>query len=196
MTKWVVPARGRSVSGARQRGVVPGRSAGGGLWHGTRRVDQRGAAREIVPVKQPLGHVDEIGIGHVEAAVGEGVLGGLEEEMAGFGGVAQGGEVEAGELAEDLAHGEGSGRGRTHAADLEAAIVEADGRALDHLVGGEIGEGEQAGIGLGAHRGDDVAGDGALVERCAAVFGDQAQGAGQLGIGQRRALGQRRPGRV
>ena len=104
---------------------------------------------------------------------------------------AEGGEVEALEQAEDLPDGERARAGRPHAADPPGAVLDADRRALLDLVIVEVLEGHHAGVGLGAHRGDDVAGDGALVERRGAFGGDQPQGAGEVRVAQGLALGLR-----
>ncbi len=154
------------------------RRAGAGLAHGPVAADQPGARPQIIGVDQSgRRHRDEIGVGHVHAAVGIGEAGRLDEQMlrrqaAGL----QRRHVKGFQQAEDHADRKPAGTGRPHAADPVGAIVDADRRPFLRLVGREVRLAQQAWIvRRPAHRRHDVGGDRAAVEGVRAAGRDGAQ---------------------
>ncbi|MNV44919.1 hypothetical protein D3C71_1366970 [compost metagenome] len=69
------------------------------------------------------------------------------------------------QLAQHLQHGDGAAAGRRHAAQLVAAIGATDRVARLGAVIGQVRQAQVAGRGMPVHRGHDVAGDVALIER-------------------------------
>jgi hypothetical protein len=146
-------------------------------------VDQLGAHGQIDRVDQPGGrHRHEIGIGHIERAVGEGQPAGLGKQMDRIDRQRRlSGQPEMLQQAEDLKYGQTAGTRRAGAAHPVFAIGTADWLAHRDAVTRQIAFGQSAGIvGDLMHRPDHVPGDRAVVEGVGALIGNGAQ---HLGIG-------------
>ena len=181
----------RLVIGPVQR-VIEVRLARGDLGQRVIAGEQFRPVSQIDGVGEALGgHRDEIAVGHVAAAVGEGEAGGVADQPPGLRAVRTG-QVVVLQHPEDLPHGERAGGRRAHAADLMRAVTDADGRAFAHLVERQIDLAEHAGVaGCLLHHACDVGGDGAGIEGRCPLPRQAPQRVGVGGVGQRRALGQR-----
>ncbi|MCY1214229.1 hypothetical protein D9M72_260370 [compost metagenome] len=163
--------------------------------HAAVRADQRAPRAQVGGIQQGAHrHRHESRVGHVEVAVGErqpAGLGKIMHRLHAARRIAADGELL--EFAQHLQHGDGAAAGRAHAAKPVAAVAAADGRTFLGAVGGQVGQAQVAGHGVAMHRGDDVPGDAALVERVRAAFRHRAQGAREFRVLQHVA---NRPGRA
>jgi len=162
-------------------GVAPGRVARLRFVHRPAAVDHLGAKHQVMRVEQTRDrHPHEVGIGHVEAAVGVGEARGFDEMVGEVGARAHARQVDMLEDAENLADGEAARGGWTHAAHIAAAIAGADGIAQLDLIAGEVGLGHDAGVDLGSGHGlDDGPGELAPIEGFRALLRDKPQGLGE-----------------
>ena len=94
------------------------------------------------------------------------------------------------EYPEHLSDGDATRRRRRKAAHAPLLVVGADGFALFHLIGGEVGDCEAAGVCVSAHRFDDVGGNVAGIKRIR-IGSDGAQRRSECGISHRSAHGLR-----
>ena len=167
-----------------------------------RHADELRALGEVVAVEQARQrHADEVGVGHVLAAVRVGETVGLGDEVHRVDGVRSHRlHVEALEHRRaSSARSSSPDEGMPMPQIVRPRYVAAHGLALLGLVRGEVAGGEEPGVGrVRAHLGDDVVGDGAAVERVGAAGGDRAERGGELGVLDDRAdrlAAYRRPGR-
>ena len=137
---------------------------------------------EISAVEKPRGgNVHEIRVAEEFSAVAEGAAHDFDEEVVFRGGVgAELGDVKGLEHAEHLQQGDAARAGRGHGDDLVAAVVAAQGRALDGGITFEVGEGDVAAV--FGHGVGDEAGGFAFVKFARAVFLEAGEGGGELGL--------------
>ncbi len=175
------------------RRFLPRRSAGLGPFDHRFRVDQPRPRREVIRIEQPLRHVHEILVRHVEVAVGEGEFGGFDEQVLRLCARPERRKAEGFEHAEDLPDRQPPRTRRPHPADLECAVIHADRRSLDHLVKREIVECHLPGVDLGRDRGDDIPRDRAVVEGCGPVLGDHPECAREVRVLEEASRSERLP---
>ena len=142
-------------------------------------------------------HVEEVGVGEERVAVGEGKARSLQEQVKRARSI---GVVEIRITLEDverLAHRRAAARWRAHAPDVEPAVADPRGPALESLVALDVLRGHQAGPpgvvcirrrrrvlrGVG-HRPGELA----AVEAARSAVGDQAVGAREVAVDKRVAL--------
>ena len=161
-------------------------------------VDQRAALIEIGAVEQARhGRGDEIRIGEIAVAVGEGEALGLDDAMHRFDRHRHLAEIEGLDQPEHLADGDGARGGRRRAANVKAAIEHADGLAqLGAIVGEILGSELARPSRIVLHGGGDVASDWASVEGGRSVASDDFERRGEGGARQPVALGPRLAGGI
>ena len=170
------------VGGGEVGGVaVAGRLAGMDGREDAVEPDELGALLGVVLGVEPVdGDLGEVRIGVVAGAVFVGEALGFDLDVEGVGGLeAHAAQVEVLEDVEHLQGGEALGVGG-HGVDVDAAIVGDEGLDPLGVLVAEVVGGEPAADALEV--GVDGLGDGAVVEGVAAAFGDEAIGAGEVGI--------------
>ncbi len=140
-----------------------------------------GALLCVVFGVEPLdGDFGEVRVGVVAGAVFVGETLGFDLDVEGFGGLeAHAAEVEVFGDVEELEGGEALGVGG-HGVDVDAAVVGDDGVEPLGVLGAEVVDGDPSADALEV--GFDGFGDGAVVVGVAAAFGDEAIGAGEVGV--------------
>ena len=185
-----------------QAGLAAAGVAGLGCLHALC-TDELGATGEVAGVEQAhpaaAGGLHEVGVGHIEGAVGKGQACrlGVEVQPLGRGQAVlqrQAGGVGVVQDAQNLAHGDGARAGGRKAAEAvvlrAGAVVGAQRLAFFGLVAGQVGQAQAAGVGgVLLHLVHHGLGHWAFVQGAAAPGGDQAQHGGQLGVFQHMAHG-------
>ena len=134
----------------------------------------------LLGVEPVDGDFGEVRVGVVEGAVFVGEALGFDLDVEGFGGLeAHAAEVEVFGDVEELEGGEALGVGG-HGVDVDAAVVGDDGVVPLGVLGAEVFDGHPSADALEV--GFDGFGDGAVVVGVAAAFGDEAIGAGEVGV--------------
>ena len=168
-----------AVVGCQQRRLAPGRVAGGRLLHRGVEPDLLRAGGEIALVEQARQrHADEVGVGEVEVAVGEGELGGLEQRLEAVGRRAERRPCRNARAAP----GSAAPRRRPSSADpcrrpRRRGRGGRPARAAAHDSAARSSAGHRPGVDRRvAHGRHQRVADPAAIEGCAALGGDRAQG--------------------